>query len=192
VSSLVGCYPGSFNPPTVAHLALAEAAVSTCGLSRVDLVVSRVALAKESVSRPRFEHRIEVLQAVVRARSSWLGLVVTDHQLLVDLSAGYDVLVLGADKWAQVLDPAFYGSSVDRRDAAVAALPRLAVADRDGLPVPPSAVRLSLSPRVAAASSTGVREAGRVDWMVEEAADFDRATGAWSDPARYDAWVDRA
>ena len=29
-------YPGSFNPPTVAHLAIAEAAVQAHGLARVD------------------------------------------------------------------------------------------------------------------------------------------------------------
>jgi hypothetical protein len=186
---VIGCYPGSFNPPTVAHLALASAAVEACGLERVDLVVSRVALAKEAVDRPRFADRLAVLEELVAARSPWLGLVVSDRQLLVELSSGYDVLVLGADKWAQVLDPVFYGGSVARRDAAVGALPRLAVADRSGLPVPDDAVRLSLPPHVVDVSSTGVRVVGRLEWMVEEALAFDRATGAWSDPARYEAWV---
>ena len=186
-----GCYPGSFNPPTVAHLAIASAARSACALDRVDLVVSRVALAKESVDRPRFEDRVRVLEDVVSTRP-WLGLVVSEAQLLVDLAAGYDVLVLGADKWAQVLDPVFYGGSGALRDAAVSALPRLAVAGRHGLPLPSSATELSLPADVAGASSTGVREAGRLEWMAEEAAAFDRATGAWSDPERYDAWVGRS
>jgi hypothetical protein len=188
---VIGCYPGSFNPPTRAHLALAEAALRSCGLARVDLVVSRVALAKEAVDRPRFSDRVDVLEAVVAARSSWLGLVVSERQLLVELAEGYDVLVLGADKWAQVLDPAFYGGSVAARDAAVAALPRLAVAERDGLPIPDGAVRLPLPEDVAEVSSTGVRDAGRLEWMAEEARAFDRVTGAWSDPARYDAWIHR-
>ena len=37
-------------------------------------------------------------------------MVVTDRVHLADIAAGYDALVLGADKWAQVLDPAFYES----------------------------------------------------------------------------------
>lgn len=185
----VGCYPGSFNPPTVAHLAIASAAREACGLDRVDLVVSRVALAKESVVVPAFEHRLDVLRAVVATRASWLGLVVSDAQLLVDLSAGYDVLVLGADKWAQVLDPAFYGGSPARRDEAVAALPALAVAPRPGgAPLPVGATVLRVPDEHGEVSSTGVREARRVEWMVDEAAAFDAQTGAWTDPARYEAW----
>ena len=35
---MIGCYPGSFNPPTVAHLAVAESAVEQAGLDRLDLV----------------------------------------------------------------------------------------------------------------------------------------------------------
>jgi hypothetical protein len=184
----LGCYPGSFNPPTVAHLAIAAAAVEACGLDRVDLVVSRVALAKESVIRPSLDDRIAVLRSVVEARSPWLGLVVSDRQLLVDLASGYDVLVLGADKWAQVLDPSFYGS-VAERDTAVAGLPALAVAPRPGGPLPPpGATTLSLPPAAVEVSSSGVREAGRSEWMVEEAAAFDAVSGAWSDAERYDAW----
>ena len=53
-----GVYPGSFNPPTIAHLAIAQAARDQCGLDRVDLVVSRVALAKEDVRDPPFDDRI--------------------------------------------------------------------------------------------------------------------------------------
>ena len=182
----VGCYPGSFNPPTVAHLAVAAAALSACSLDRVDLVVSRVALAKESVVVPAFGDRVAVLRDVVAARP-WLGLVVTDAQLLVEVSSGYDVLVLGADKWSQVLDVSFYGGSAGRRDAAVASLPPLAVAPRDGVPdgLPASAVVLDVGSSAEAVSSTGVRVDGRVDWMVPEAAAFDAASGAWTDPDRY-------
>jgi hypothetical protein len=173
----VACYPGSFNPPTVAHLAIASAAVATCGVARVDLVVSRVALAKEHVQHPPFDERVAVLQAVASARSPWLGLRVTDDQLLVDVARGYDLLVVGADKWAQVLDVAFYGGSASARDAAVAALPPVAVVPRPGhehVALPAGAVVLSLPDDVAAASSTAARE-GRRDWMVPEAA----ASGWW-------------
>jgi hypothetical protein len=52
---------------------------------------------------------------------------------------------------------------------------------------------LSLEAEHGRVSSTAVREGGRLDWMVEEAAAFDRLSGAWSDPARYARWAaDRA
>jgi nicotinamide-nucleotide adenylyltransferase len=174
----VGCFPGSFNPPTLAHLAIARAALEACGLERVELVVSRVALAKEHVVRPPFEDRVRVLRAVVAARRPWLGLSVTDAQLLADLAAGYDVLVLGADKWDQVLDPRFYGGSSAARDEAVGRLPPLAVVPRPGhehVELPPGAVVLELPPDLAPASSTAARR-GRIEWMAPEAA----ASGLWA------------
>src|SRR3954449_7981450 len=110
-----GVYPGSFNPPTIAHLAIAEAARHQCELDRVDLVVSRVALAKEHVEHPPFADRIAILERVAATRP-WLGVVVTEAQLLADIATGYDVLVLGADKWAQIHDVAFYSGSAGERD----------------------------------------------------------------------------
>lgn len=175
-----GCFPGSFNPPTRAHLAIAEAARLACALDRVDLVVSRVALGKESVVTPPFAERVTVLRSMVAARSPRLGLVVTDAQLLVDLAAGYDVLVLGADKWDQVLDPTFYGGSIEARDAAVAALPPVAVVPRPGhehVAPPAGAIELQLPPDLRAVSSTAAR-AGRTEWMADEAA----ASGLWPSP----------
>ena len=72
-----------------------------------------------------------MLEAIARPRP-WIGVAVTDDLHLADIAQGYDVLVLGADKWVQVLDPSFYDSPT-ARDAAVRRLPRLAVAPRDGL-----------------------------------------------------------
>ncbi|MCA1707478.1 MAG: hypothetical protein LC808_31105, partial [Actinobacteria bacterium] len=52
---------GSFNPLTIAHLAIAEEARERLMLDRVDLVVSRVALGKEDLARPLLhEHLREV------------------------------------------------------------------------------------------------------------------------------------
>ncbi len=48
----IGVYPGSFDPPTVAHLAIAEAARDQAGLDRVVLAVSRAALGKEQRRQP--------------------------------------------------------------------------------------------------------------------------------------------
>jgi len=181
-----GAFPGSFNPLTLGHLAVADAARLQCDLDVVDLVVSRVALAKGAVERPRLADRVAVLHAAAVSRQ-WLGVVVTDEQLIADVAAGYDLVVMGADKWAQVVDPAFYGGSTEARDAALARLPRVAVAPRPPFEVPDGVAVLNVSHD---ASSTAVRE-GRADWMAPEALDFDRASGAWSDPERYEDWLRR-
>lgn len=179
----IGAYPGSFDPPTVAHLAIAEAAVRHCGLVRVDLVVSESALGKDSHA-VRLDDRLAVLRAVAASRP-WLGVAVTSHRLLADIADGYDVVVMGADKWAQVVDPAWYGGSEVERDAAVARLPTVAVADRPGHERPNGVVVLDVDPAHGAVSSTAVR-AGSLDWLVPEAATFAERTGAWVDPDRYD------
>jgi hypothetical protein len=177
----VGCYPGSFNPPTVAHLALADAARRHASLARVDLVVSRVALGKEEVDVPTLDDRIGVLHAVAASRP-WLAVRVTEARLLVDIAAGYDVLVVGADKWAQVRDPSWY-DSVAARDGALARLPRVLVAARPGFDIEGGEL-LDLDDDHGHVSSSAVRD-GRYDLMLPEAALFDANTGAWSDPARY-------
>jgi hypothetical protein len=46
-----------------------------------------------------------------------------------------------------------------------------------------------VGPEFADVSSTLAR-GGQVDLMVPEAVDFDRRTGAWTDPDRYAAWID--
>jgi hypothetical protein len=177
----VGVYPGSFNPPTVAHLAIAHSALRHAELSRVNLVVSRVALGKEHVELPLLDDRVAVLTDVARSHP-WLGVRVTDERLLVDIAHGYDVLVMGADKWAQVLDPSWYGSEA-ARDAALAELPRVLVAPRPGFEIA-GAELLPLDDDHRHVSSSAARD-GQRDLMVPEAAAFDAATGAWSDPARY-------
>ena len=183
----LGVYPGSFNPPTVAHLAIAETAWRQLGLDRVDLAVSRTALGKEGVDVPSLEHRLEVLQEVAASRP-WLGVQVVDVQLIVDVAQGYDVVVMGADKWAQVLDPAWYGGSEVERDQAVARLPTVAVVARPGVVLPDAealgAVLLDVPDHHAEVSSSAVR-AGRREWMLPEAVAFDDRTGAWTDQARY-------
>lgn len=166
-----GCYPGTFDPPTIAHLAIAEAARSQCGLDRVDLVVSRDPLGKpgagESLAR-----RVRVLEAMASTRP-WLGVVVTDERHLADIADGYDVLVMGADKWAQVLDPSFYDSPA-HRDESVARLPHLAVAPRGDLALPDGCTRLEVA--LHDVSSSAAR-AGRHDIVLPEARDIGAGEG---------------
>jgi hypothetical protein len=158
-----GCFPGTFDPPTVAHLAIAEAARSRCALDRVDLVLSRDPLGKPGAGHT-LGRRLAVLERVAATRP-WLGVAVTDQRHLADIAAGYDVLILGADKWAQVLDVAFYDSEA-HRDEAIARLPRLAVAPRGDGPVPTGCVVLDVG--MHQVSSTEAR-AGRLDIVLPEA-----------------------
>ena len=163
----VGCYPGSFNPPTVAHLAVAEAAVAAAGLVRLDLVVSTVALAKEDMSVPTLADRLAVLDAVAATRP-WLGVVRTDRQLIVDIAEGYDAVVVGADKWRQVNDPAWYDGDPLARDAALARLPRVLVAPRAG-DRPDGVELLDVHEELHHVSATAVREGARPEWVLPEA-----------------------
>ena len=132
----LGVYPGSFNPPTDAHHEIALTAREHHGLHRVDFAVSTVTLGKESVMRPPFEERLAVIEASI-ADVDGLGLIVTEHQLIADIAGGYDVVVMGADKWAQVNDLAWYPDHA-ARDAALAALPALALAPRPASTCPTS------------------------------------------------------
>lgn len=124
-----GCYPGTFNPPTVAHLAVAEAALVAGHLDRVDLVVSRISLGKEDLADPPLAARLALLHHVASARP-WLAVVVRHARLVADLAAGYDAVIMGADKWHQVNDPAWYDHDLTRRDGALARLPEVLVAPR--------------------------------------------------------------
>ena len=160
----VGVFPGSFDPLTTAHLAVVDVAITTLGLARLDLVLSAVALEKEHGGHAPVEERLAAIAAAAATRTV-RGLL-TEHQLITDIAEGYDACVLGADKWHQLHDPAFYGGSTVRRDEALARLPRLAVAPRAGIDTPPLSdgiVLLPIDPSFGDVSSTGVRT-GRSDW----------------------------
>jgi nicotinic acid mononucleotide adenylyltransferase len=184
----VGVYPGSFNPPTVAHLAIAEAARERHNLDRIDLCVSTAALAKEHVVHPLFDHRLEVLEAAV-ADLHWLTIRATELQLLADIADGYEVLIMGADKWVQIQDPVWYGDDPAARDRALASLPTVAVAPRDGLHTPPD-LTLDVIPDLIAKVSSTIARAGETRLMLSAAQDFAQRTGAWIEPERYAAWIE--
>ncbi|HEU5152991.1 MAG TPA: hypothetical protein VFU19_21035 [Iamia sp.] len=180
-------YPGSFDPPTVAHLGIVAAA--RAHVAEVRLVLSEVALGKEDqAGRTAVADRLAVL------RADGLAAVGTTARLVVDIveEAGADAVVMGADKWAQVVDPAWYGS-VAARDAALARLPTVLLAERAGtalphlpagvdaagagaaLPLPPAGVVvLDVDPAHAEVSASRAR-AGEVDLMAPAA----RASGLW-------------
>ena len=171
----IGVYPGSFNPPTLAHIEIALAVVKQHDLERLDLAVSMVALGKGVVPRPAFEDRIEVIRASI-AEHSTLGVVITESRLIVDIAIGYDVVVMGADKWAQIGEVEWYANTAER-DAALAALPRLALVPRPPLDVPEEHL-ISVREDILEISSSAAR-AGRTEWMTDAARAFHDRTGAW-------------
>ena len=167
-----GVYPGSFDPPTIAHVHLAERAIEQCGLDRLDLVISVVTLGKSDDRLTPLADRLAELRRLADTDPA-LGVRTTEHSLLADIAEGYDVVVMGADKWAQVLDPAWYGGPA-ARDAALARLPRIALAPRSPWPMPGDApaaavpdgvdvVILDVDEQHAPISATEVR-AGRTEW----------------------------
>src|SRR5262249_27202110 len=93
---------------------------------------------------------------------------VTDAQLLADIAEGYDVLILGADKWAQIQELGFYGGSATARDAALARLPEIAFVPRPPHAVPDGLRVLAVPPELADVSSTLAR-AGHRHLIVPEA-----------------------
>lgn len=171
----IGVYPGSFNPPTLAHIEIALAVVAHHGLERLDLAVSTVPLGKGVVDRPPFHDRIDVIRASIADHSS-IDVVVCESRLIVDIAAGYDVVVMGADKWAQIAELEWYSDEAER-DAALAALPRLALIPRHPLTVP-AKHRVPVGSHLLEISSTAVR-AGRTEWMTTAAREFNDRTGAW-------------
>ena len=177
-----GVYPGSFNPPTIGHMVIVAAAMRQRGLSHVDLVISRSPLGKDAVHVPTIDERLEVIRSTT-AEITGVAVQLTEHKLIADIAEGYDVVIMGADKWTQVNDPDFYGGSLHARDHAVARLPELALAPRPGHQIPAEAA-LDLPSWVGFVSSTDARNGARA-LMTAAARLFDMESGAWTDPDRY-------
>ncbi len=167
MSDRCGVYPGSFDPPTIAHAAIAEAAVEAAQLDRLDLAISRLALGKDAATQRPLAARLAAIERLTATRP-WLRVVVTDAQLVADIAAGYDAVVMGADKWAQVNDAAWYDDAA-ARDAALSRLPRVLVAPRAGFTTV-GAEALELPPELGDVSSTAAR-AGDHHLIVPEARD---------------------
>lgn len=168
----VGVYPGSFDPPTVAHVHLAEQAVDQLGLVRLDLVISHDALGKDLHALTPVDERVAELARLATGRP-WLRAGTTALRLVADIAEGYDVVVIGADKWHQLLDPGWYGD-LESRDHALRRLPVVALAPRppwtlpgqDPDADPPDGVEvvvLDTDPMHHDVSATAVR-AGRHEW----------------------------
>lgn len=165
-------YPGSFDPPTIAHVHLAQTALDQLGLAKVDFAISAHTLGKDDARLTPLADRVDELTAIA-AIDDRLGVITTADSLLADIAEGYEVVILGADKWHQVLDPVWYGD-IEGRNDALHRLPTVALAPRPPWPMPgddasadpPPGVDLVLletDPAHHPVSATEVR-AGRDEW----------------------------
>jgi hypothetical protein len=165
-------YPGTFDPPTIAHLHIARTAIAQLGLGRIDLTISSLTLGKDDGRLSPIDDRLTELDELV-ASDTTISVRSTAASLIVDIAEGYDVIVVGADKWSQVIDPVWYGG-VAERDEALLRLPLVALAPRPPWPIPapgsatmpPDGVEfvvLDIDPLHHEVSATAVR-AGRDEW----------------------------
>ena len=134
----LGVLCGSFNPPTLAHVGLADAAAAA-GLDQVVYAVAKVTVDKEIVTGMALEDRLLLLLACTAGRADRgvalvnRGLYVEQARAFRDLFGGRTKLtfVIGMDKLFQILDPNYY---VDRAAALdeLFSLASLMVANRGG------------------------------------------------------------
>lgn len=127
-------FPGSFNPPTNAHLALLEQAwhfANAHGPMRIYAAMSTHTTDKESVTRPLLLDRIILLEIVLRHHLPHTGIMLVNRGLYVEQAEGIHrcfpqvmqlYFLIGYDKIVQILDPRYY----EDRDAALKELFALA------------------------------------------------------------------
>jgi len=127
-------FPGSFNPPTTAHLALMKQAryfTQFQALSRgkretilLYAAMSKHIVDKESVERPLLLDRILLLDTLLRRRLPYSGILLFNRGLYVEQAEAVRssfhkvtrlLFLVGFDKIVQILDPHYY----DDRDAAL-------------------------------------------------------------------------
>jgi len=179
----VGILPGSFNPPTSAHLDLGLAAQQRFKLDYVVSSLSSVIIDKERVEGLCQEDRL-LLLSLLAQRHDWMAVAVTNRGLYYEQVVGFrdlfgkDVhiyLIVGMDKVIQIFDAKYY----DDREAALRQLffeAQLIAANRgawggedlhtllersDNQAYEGRVYSLSLPPSLKDLSSTAVRKAAR-------------------------------
>ncbi len=125
-------FPGSFNPPTNAHVALLQQ-VHKAVRERVQVyaAISKRTVDKESVERPTWLDRIYLLDNVLHTYLQDTGIMLFNRGLYVEqaeaLRSSFShveriFFLLGFDKIVQIFDPHYY----DDRDRSLSALFNLA------------------------------------------------------------------
>jgi nicotinamide-nucleotide adenylyltransferase len=115
--------PGSFNPPTEAHLALASGALQARAVDRLDFLLASRTVNKERIEGATLVDRLLLLELLASERPK-LGVVLVNRGLYVDQAEivrgalpSLEELwfVVGFDKIVQIFDPRYYRD----RDAAL-------------------------------------------------------------------------
>ena len=193
-------FPGSFNPPTLAHLAMLRAARDfarrkTGGHWQVYAALSRHIVDKEAVERMTLLDRVVLLEGVLAAHVRHAGILLLNRGLYVEQAQGIRAafpqvrrlsFLVGFDKIVQILDPRYY-TDRDRALRQLFALAHLLVAPRggdgeqelrellaraDNRPFASSIHLLPLAERYREMSSTRVRQEATLESLPREVYDF--------------------
>ena len=122
----IGILPGSFNPPTQAHLKLAARAQASFQLDHLLFTVSRVTIDKERIEGLGLEDRLLLLSLLVGSLG-WTSLAVVNRGLYFEQARAFRrvlgplpriYFVVGMDKVIQIFDPRYYAD----REAALKVL----------------------------------------------------------------------
>lgn len=197
-------FPGSFNPPTLAHLAMLREARAYAdrrdgGNWQVYAALSKHIVDKEAVERMTLLDRVVLLENVLAKHVRHAGIILLNRGLYVEQAEGIRAafpqvrrlyFLVGFDKIVQILDPRYY----DDRDSALRelfALAGLLVAPRgndgerelqellahaENRPFARFIHSLPLEERYRNVSSTEVRVAATLESVPREVRDFIQRT----------------
>ena len=127
-------FPGSFNPPTNAHIALLQQAclfAQQHDATSLYAAISKRIVDKEQVERPTLLDRIDLLDTVLHHYLQDTGIMLFNRGLYVEQAQAVRAsfpqvehlyFLLGFDKIVQILDPHYYQD----RDASLVALFKIA------------------------------------------------------------------
>jgi len=113
-------FPGSFNPPTIAHLALLKQAWQFARVNdsmRIYAALSTHITDKERIQRPLLLDRITLLETVLRNHVRHTGILLFNRGLYVEQAAAVHAtfpqvsdlyFLIGFDKIVQIFDPRYY------------------------------------------------------------------------------------
>ncbi len=205
-------FPGSFNPPTLAHLAMLRQARTWAirqygGRWHVYAALSRQIIDKEAVARMTLLDRIILLERVLGEQVRHAGILLLNRGLYVEQAQGIRAafplvrrlyFLIGFDKLVQIFDARYYAD----RDTALRelfALAELLVAPRgsdgedqvkdllarpENRPFARYVRPLPLDARYRTMSSTSARQRGGLDEVPAEVYDFIRRTRPYAQPER--------
>lgn len=136
-------FPGSFNPPTNAHLAMVKQA-DDFGRERggmsVYAAMNKLTTDKETVERPLLVDRIVLLESVLHSHVPSTGIMLFNRGLYVEQAEAVRAqfsevqqlyFLLGFDKIVQIFDPHYYQDR-DKALRELFALAEILVAPRAG------------------------------------------------------------